>query len=124
MLPWLRNILLWISFSLLLLHSFVPHHHVDHRDCQQTHVEEAETLENPLSFLFETQLGEGHLEHFFSEGTLALHIADFCAPDRLLFASAPFQNLLDPKPNEGVLVFPFSSIFEYQKPLRAPPFLA
>jgi len=120
-----RNILLWLSFSLLLMHSFVPHHHSDHHDCQEKHLSESSTPDNPFSTFLQTQLGEGHLEHFLTEETSDSPSVEFnfVIENNPAFKASKIvvsqNNSFTP-----TQVFFSSSTLDFQKPLRAPPVLS
>ena len=119
MLAFGRNILLWLSFSLLLMHSLVPHHH---HDCQEKHLSESSTPDNPFSILLQTQLGEGHLEYFLTDGKInikSLALVFFTESDSVFET----HQLIILRNNS----FAYTHIFfrktplDFQNTLRAPP---
>ena len=107
-----------------MLHSIVPHHHVDHRGCHDEHVKETELPQNPFSIIFQTQMGEGHLENFFPEVSNDFK-SDFVAVLEPSFSLDIPATILLSAPivfgtKSKVLV---SQKSPYYKSLRAPPFL-
>ena len=122
MLAFGRNILLWLSFSLLLMHSLVPHHHSDHHDCQETHVSETPKPDNPFAYFLQAQLGEGHLEHFLSEDQAPSSSSlQFIAPEVHLSLDFAGYHIIEKCTFTLHNNSFFLSPLDYQKPLRAPP---
>jgi hypothetical protein len=119
MLAFLRNIFLWLSFSLLLMHSLVPHHHNDHINCNETHISAPHTDENPLAQIFQTQLGAGHLENFFSDNTQPTPLTLFIQTSSQGLSAVTFCISTQ---KEIIQDFNFHNpLLEQQLPLRAPP---
>ena len=124
MAAFVRNIMLWLAFSFLLLHSLVPHHHHDHEDCNQTHFVPTHQSQNPLAIIFQTQLGAGHLEHFLVEQT-EFDPADFlflCCQNAIVFTSTLSLEVKETLTKQDL--FFLTPLFEKQHPLRAPPFFS
>ncbi|MBK6267387.1 hypothetical protein JKA74_20255 [Marivirga sp. S37H4] len=92
--------LLSLSISILLLHSFVPHHHDQHAgnyfDLQATLQEEP--VNSPIDLLkvgFHINLGAGHLENYKqSKSQFPIGYNDTIVVDKVLSAQAFFFDLL------------------------------
>ena len=60
----ITNIILFVPIVLLMLHSVVPHHHLDDIDDIALHSSQCQTEFEIFDFLFQVDPGENHLEEF------------------------------------------------------------
>jgi len=111
-----RNIILFTAGLFLLLHSFVPHHHVDRDPGSESVRNEAEEVVDLLSLIFRTDLGEHHLENSV--------VSDF----EFTFEFPKFDSHICPiRFCESIVFFcseqPTSSGDQYAAGERGPPFM-
>ncbi|MEQ6168891.1 MULTISPECIES: hypothetical protein [unclassified Ekhidna] len=77
----LSKIALFVAVSFLMLHTFMPHHHLDQISEEQHFTEhsEADSLIDFIRLAFHLNPGENHLEEFEQNTGVILHfpVADF-----------------------------------------------
>ncbi len=111
---------LWIPLMVVLLHSFVPHHH--YTDNLTINISVGHQCPDSfLSDFFEFDLGSHHLEEYnVSRAEPALNLApiDFFIEDLTLHKQSLYQDSRFPE----IITVPFQDQFQQQyKSLRAPP---